>query len=416
MSFNDLHLSPEILRAVEKAGYTTPTPIQIEAIPRILEGKDLIASAQTGTGKTAAFLLPALSSLSKKTSKGKHPKMLILAPTRELVTQLSKECEKYSRCTPQLKQVAIFGGMPFPAQIRALSKPYDILIATPGRLLDHMQRGRIHLSSIELLVLDEADRMLDMGFVHDVTAISKACNAKRQTLLFSATMDKSVRNLSKDLQKDPIFIFIEPDLSLKDSIEQRLYFVDDISHKIRLLEHMVENFGLGKVIIFASTKRLTSQLTKNLQEKGVLVSSLHGDMSQAKRNKTFERLKKGKVQYLVATDVAARGIDVTDLTHVINFDVPRQAEDYIHRIGRTGRAGATGTAITFATYKEKPIVLRIEQITKKEIAKHTIEGMEPSKKASFNDRKKEGFRRDARGFNPNFRKRKPKNKFSRRFR
>lgn len=383
MIFETLNLHPKILKAIHDAGYTTPTPIQEKAIPVVLEGADIRASAQTGTGKTAAFLLPALNRLVTPAEKnGKGPRVLILAPTRELAMQIGVQAEKYSKHLERCKTVCIGGGVPYHKQLSKLSRPYDILIATPGRLIDFLHQGKIAFPRLEMLVVDEADRMLDMGFVEPVEEIVAATPGDRQTLLFSATLQGSVLKLSERLLKNPVDIKVHAEKAKHENIEQRLHYVDDLYHKNRLLDHILNDDSLRSAIVFTSTKRHADQLVDDLYEKGHLAKALHGDMSQRHRTRTIQDLRKGKFNVLVATDVAARGIDVQSITHVINFDLPRNIEDYVHRIGRTGRAGTMGIALSFAAGKDSDLVRRIEKFTGQPINVSVIPGMEPTKKSS----------------------------------
>ncbi|HSX12844.1 MAG TPA: DEAD/DEAH box helicase [Chlamydiales bacterium] len=381
--FNSFSFDAPILRILKEIGYEKPTPVQALAIPKVMNGLDLVACAQTGTGKTGAFLLPALHTLCKSPQQ-KFPQILILVPTRELAMQIAKEAEKYSKYLNQIKTVCIYGGVPYPPQKRALSKPFDILIATPGRLMDHMDRGLINLSKIKTLVLDEADRMLDMGFLEPVEFISSACPKGRQTLLFSATIDKKILQVSQKIQKNPEEIRLEPDDMSKSNIDQKLYFTDNLAHKMRLLDHFLENQG-GQTIVFTSTKRQADEIAENLQEQGKRAEALHGDMNQRQRTRAVEKLRKNQINILVATDVAARGIDIPSLGFVINVDLPFKPEDYVHRIGRTGRAGAKGDAITFASRQDRSMVVRIERLMGKPIAIHTVPGMEPQNKPESKD-------------------------------
>lgn len=377
-TFSDLELDPKLLSTLKSIGYETPTPIQATAIPEALKGRDLIASAQTGTGKTAAFLLPAIHAMvNGPKATPRCPQMLVLVPTRELAEQVSKEAVKFSKAFPHINTVCIYGGMPYPVQNRSLSRPYQILVATPGRLMDHMERGRIDLSQVQFFVLDEADRMLDMGFIEAVENIAHEMPAERQTLLFSATLNKKVLRISRELQKDPFQIAIEPDASKQSPIDKRLYYVNDIDHKMQLLDNLLEDPEITQAIVFTSTKIQADRLADDLRDKGHSTAPLHGDINQNRRNRTLNGLRKGQIKILVATDVAARGIDVSELSHVINFDIPRHAEDFVHRIGRTGRAGASGVAITFATYSEKPFLHAINQLTGAAMDVHTIAGLEP---------------------------------------
>lgn len=382
MNFTDFNFNSKILQAVTELGYVIPTPIQSDAIPKILEGLDLIASAQTGTGKTAAFILPALQKISMlpKLKKG-APRLLVLVPTRELAQQLATEAKKYSKYLPDLKTVCIYGGVPFPQQERALYGRYDLLIATPGRLIDHMERGRIDLSKLTMLVFDEADRMLDMGFIDAVQQIAAEAPKERQTLMFSATFNPNVLRLSRELQNNPIQIEIKKDPQTALNIEQRLYYADGLDHKVDLLNHILGQPNLGQVIVFTSTKIFANDLSERLNEFEKRAVAIHGDMNQRQRTRALEMLKMGKTQILVATDVAARGIDVAKLSHVINFDLPMQADDYIHRIGRTGRAGEKGIASSFATHKDRHLIPKIEDLTKQPMVVHTIAGLEPKKRS-----------------------------------
>ena len=378
MSFEKLNLHPLILKAIIDSGYTSPTPIQEQAIPELLDGHDVMASAQTGTGKTAAFMLPALHRLAtpaKVQSRG--PRVLVLTPTRELALQVSEAAAKYGKHLPRVKVVSILGGMPYPLQNKLLSQPVDILVATPGRLIDHIQRGRIDFSRLEMMVLDEADRMLDMGFIDDVERIASATPATRQTLLFSATLDSAIDNVAARLLKSPKRIQIAAQQAKLDNIEQRLHYVDDISHKNRLLDHLLRDLALKQAIVFTATKRDADTLADNLSAQGHEAAALHGDMNQRDRTRTLTKLRGGGLRILVATDVAARGIDVAGITHVINFDLPKFAEDYVHRIGRTGRAGASGIAVSFASGKDGINLKKIERFTGQRIASHEVPGLEP---------------------------------------
>jgi superfamily II DNA/RNA helicase len=379
VSFESLNLNPSILKAIIESGYTEPTAIQAEAIPVVLAGHDLMASAQTGTGKTAAFMLPALHKLATPSAvKSKGPRVLVLTPTRELATQVNDAARKYGK-TLRVNTVSILGGMPYPLQNKLLSGFVDILVATPGRLIDHIDRGRIDFSRLEMLILDEADRMLDMGFIEDVEKIAAATPASRQTLLFSATLDGNIGKLAGRLLKDPKRIQIASQQDRHENIEQRLHFVDDLAHKNRLLQHLVTDTDLKQAIVFTSTKRDADMLAEDLFAQGHSAAALHGDMNQGARNRTLTKLRRGGIRILVATDVAARGIDVPGISHVINFDLPKFAEDYVHRIGRTGRAGASGIAVSFASHKDMMHLKRIERFTGQNIAPHTVAGLEPKR-------------------------------------
>ncbi len=383
MTFNSLSLDPKILKALTESGYTEPTKIQEKAIPRILEGVDIRASAQTGTGKTAAFLLPTLNHLATREAKpGRGPRVLIVAPTRELAMQIAGQTVKYSKYLHRTKEVCICGGVSYQIENRKLSRPYDILIATPGRLLDYMKQRRIDLSRVEMLVLDEADRMLDMGFLEPVRDIVAALPKDRQTLLFSATLQGKIMKVSEEFLNNPEDIVIHVEREKHENITQNLFYVDNMGHKNRILDHILSQEDVKHTIVFSATKRHADQLVQELREKGYKAAPLHGDMSQNQRTRTTFKLREGKIQVLVATDVAARGLDVNLLTHVVNFDLPRNVEDYVHRIGRTGRAGAKGTALSFAASRDSSLVHRIEKFTGQPIDVKEIEGLEPSKQKS----------------------------------
>ncbi len=382
MRFAELNLVPQLLEALKACGYEEPTPIQAQTIPALLAGRDVIGSAQTGTGKTAAFVLPALHRLaSKPATAPKHrmasaPRVLVLAPTRELAQQVAEQVVRYGQ---QLRvcSVCLYGGAPYPVQNRQLQRGADFLVATPGRLLDHIERGRVDLSQLEVLVLDEADRMLDMGFIDDVERICALTPATRQTVLFSATFDGAIGRLASRLTKDPVRVDVRAEGGAPIAIEQRVHFADDRSHKYKLLDHLLADVDMRQSIVFIATKRDAEALAIKLQGEGHAAAALHGDMNQRERNRTLTDLRRGGVRTLVATDVAARGIDVPGLTHVINFDLPRQAEDYVHRIGRTGRAGASGVAVSFANHAERGTIRTIERFTGAAIPAHVIPGLEP---------------------------------------
>lgn len=380
VKFADLNLDKNILSALTTAGYEMPTPIQAQAVPAALEYKDIMASAQTGSGKTAAFLLPTLQHLTRRSEKpGKGPRALVLTPTRELAAQVEKNAQTYAKNMKWLRTVTLVGGSSFGPQIRALDRPVDLIVATPGRLMDHMRSGRIDFDRLEVLILDEADRMLDMGFIDDIETIVAATPESRQTLLFSATWDGAVGKLARRLTKNPEVIEIER-VDDQGKIEEQLLYCDDKNHKNRLLDHILRDANIDQAVIFTSTKVMTEQLADELYEKGFSANCLHGDMPQGWRNRTLMDLRKGRTKILVATDVAARGIDVPSITHVINYDLPKQAEDYVHRIGRTGRAGRTGLAITFAEVNEYVKVHKIERYINRKLPELTIEGMEPTRK------------------------------------
>ena len=377
VTFASLGLNPVILSAITDAGYIHPTPIQAEAIPMVMAGHDLMASAQTGTGKTAAFILPALNRIAEPSAvRSKGPRVLVLTPTRELAQQISDAASKYGK-NMRVKVVSILGGMPYPLQNKLLSSPVDILVATPGRLIDHIERGRIDFSRLEMLVMDEADRMLDMGFIDDVERIAAATPATRQTLLFSATLDGVIGKLATKLLKTPKRISIAAAQARHENIDQRLMYVDDMAHKNRLLDHILRDTDLNQAIVFTNTKRDADTIADSLSAQGHAASALHGDMNQRDRNRTLVNMRRGQVRVLVATDVAARGLDVAGISHVINFDLPKFAEDYVHRIGRTGRGGASGISVSFASNRDALHLKKIEQYTGQRIDAHTVAGLEP---------------------------------------
>lgn len=394
ITFNQLSLHPKLLQAIEFLGHTIPTPIQCKAIPKILNGCDLRASAETGTGKTAAFLLPALNRLTVPHSiKGQGPRILILVPTRELAMQVAEEATKYSRFIPHVKTVCVYGGAPYPPQNRQLSRPYDILVATPGRLIDHMSKGRIPFNRIEMFVLDEADRMLDMGFMQSVEQIAKTLPKEHQTLMFSATLKGPIMKLSERLLTKPLEISIDSKQNNQDNIEQGVFHLGSLKDKYTALNHLLTDLVYDQAIVFTSTKHHAGILHEHLLESGHSAAALHGDMNQHQRSKTVARLRRGEIKILVATDVAARGIDVPTISHVINFDLPNNVEDYVHRIGRTGRAGAKGTAISFSGAKDFQFLRRIEQFIGKKINLLTIPGMpvvDFTAKKSFDDNSRKG--------------------------
>ncbi|HCJ50562.1 MAG: RNA helicase [Gallionellales bacterium CG_4_10_14_3_um_filter_54_96] len=376
MSFENLNLHASIMKAIADSGYTQPTPIQTEAIPEVIAGHDLMASAQTGSGKTAAFIMPALNRLATpSTLPGKGPRVLVLTPTRELAQQVCEAANQYGKFM-RFKIISVVGGMPYPVQNRLLSGQVDIMVATPGRLIDHLERGRIDFSRMEMLILDEADRMLDMGFVDDVERIAAATPATRQTLLFSATLDGVVGNLASRLLKTPKRITISAGKDKHENIEQRMIFADDVAHKNKLLSHLLTDPEVNQAIVFMATKRDTDSVADLLSAQGHSVAALHGDMSQRERNRTLTNMRSGNIRILVATDVAARGLDVRGISHVINFDLPKVTEDYVHRIGRTGRGGSNGIAISFASNRDAQLLKRIERYTEQTIKMHVIEGLE----------------------------------------
>jgi superfamily II DNA/RNA helicase len=375
-SFNQLPLREEILKAISESGYVNPTPIQSKAIPLILNGKDILASADTGTGKTAAFMLPALQMLSEPSNvKSKGPRVLVLTPTRELAGQISKATKEYGKYIPRIKTVSILGGMPYEPQRKDLRHYVDVLVATPGRLLDHTREGKVDYSRVELFVLDEADRMLDMGFLEDVQLIAKELPKNHQTVLFSATL-KRVLKLAKEVTKDPITIEIESSSKTNDNIEQSVIYVDDENHKRKILKNLISDAELTQAIVFSATKAHTEILSDDIDSEETPSTAIHGDLRQRSREAIIRKLRSNRIKVLVATDVAARGIDIPGLSLVVNYDMPRTAEDYTHRIGRTGRAGAKGKAITFVSNKERSQLRGMESVLGHSISVIQIPGLE----------------------------------------
>lgn len=368
MQFKELNIMPEILKALEKEKYTKPTPIQVEAIPAVLNGRDLLGCAQTGTGKTAAFAIPTLQLLSEKEeilSEHKAIRALIITPTRELAIQIQESFLAYGKYT-KLKSCVIYGGVSQKPQEEKLRKGVDILVATPGRLNDLISQKIVSLKNLEIFILDEADRMLDMGFIHDVKKIIAKTPPKKQTLLFSATMPKEIEKMSKTLLNDPVKIQITPVSSTVNTIKQYLYYVDKINKK-DLLIHILEDQSITSVLVFTRTKHGADKLVRQLLKSNINVLAIHGDKSQNARQNALNNFKNGTLRVLVATDIAARGIDIDELSHVINFDLPEVPETYVHRIGRTGRAGLGGISISFCDFDEKKYLADIEKLIKKQI-------------------------------------------------
>ena len=368
MSFKNLNLIEPILKALETEGYTTPTPIQEQGIPVVLDGKDLLGCAQTGTGKTAAFAIPILQNLYNKKHEEKggwNIKALILTPTRELAIQIDESFAAYGRHTG-LKHLVVFGGVSQFNQTNALKRGVDILIATPGRLLDLIEQRFISLQHIQMFVLDEADRMLDMGFIHDVKRIIAKLPAKRQTLFFSATMPSEISSLSKSILTNPVRIEVTPASSTAEKVEQAVYFVEK-NDKRSLLIHLLKDENIKSALVFARTKYGADKIAKELYRANIKADAIHGNKSQAARQKALSNFKEGKIRVLVATDIAARGIDVDDLSHVINFEMPNIAETYVHRIGRTGRAGASGIALSFCDVEEREYLRDINKLITRNI-------------------------------------------------
>jgi superfamily II DNA/RNA helicase len=392
MSFSDLGLSPELLKAIGDAGYVDPTPIQKEAIPYVLMTRDVLGCAQTGTGKTASFTLPMIDILSVGRAKARMPRSLILTPTRELAAQISENFEIYGKYH-KLTMALLIGGVSMVEQTKKLDRGVDVLIATPGRLLDHFERGRILLNDIKILVIDEADRMLDMGFIPDVEKIVSLLPKMRQTLFFSATMAPEIRRLSDAFLMNPKEVTVAPkSRPVTETVTQGIVIVEQ-RKKVDVLRKTITSDEIKTAIIFCNRKRDVDALGKSLKSKGMNAAALHGDMDQSSRNETLERFKDGKIDYLVASDVAARGLDIEDLPAVFNYDVPMHAEDYIHRIGRTGRAGRSGKAYTLATPSDGVYVSSIEALIGTQIPRLNIEGFANDKLEEDDGRKRGRSRR-----------------------
>lgn len=378
MKFTELGLCDPILDAIELQGYDEPSPIQAKAIPHVIEGKDVMAAAQTGTGKTAGFTLPILHRLSstpKPSGKGNQARALVLTPTRELAAQVAASVETYGQ-NLKIKSAVVFGGVKINPQMQKLRGGVDVLIATPGRLLDLHSQNAVQFDQLEVLVLDEADRMLDMGFIHDIRRIIKLLPKKRQTLLFSATFSNEIRELAKSIVYKPVEVSVSPPNSTVDSVKQSLIAVEK-ADKTRVLTRLIIENDWFQVLVFSRTKHGANRLAKQLIAKGVEASAIHGNKSQGARTKALAEFKAGKVRVLVATDIAARGIDIDQLPFVVNFDLPQVAEDYVHRIGRTGRAGASGEAISLVGHDEFKLLTEIERLIKKEVPRTHLEGYQP---------------------------------------
>lgn len=395
MLFENLGLSAELLRAVTEQGYTEPTPIQAQAIPVVLEGRDLMAGAQTGTGKTAGFTLPLLQRLSvhasTSTSPAKHPvRALILTPTRELAIQVEESVKVYGKYVP-LKSTVVYGGVNIKEQIAALKSGVEILVATPGRLLDHVEQKTVNLSMVQILVLDEADRMLDMGFMPDLKRIIALLPKNRQNLLFSATFADEIKKLADVLMNNPALIEVARRNAANENVTQTIYPVDN-ERKRELLAHLIKSRDMKQVLVFSRTKHGAGRLAQQLEREGISATSIHGDKSQQQRTQALTEFKDSTVRVLVATDVAARGLDIDQLPYVVNFDLPTVAEDYVHRIGRTGRAGSTGEAISLVCADELKMLADIERMLKRELPRKVEPGFEPGAaaqiraRASFSER------------------------------
>jgi ATP-dependent RNA helicase RhlE len=372
MSFESLGLCTELLSAIAAQGYATPTPIQTEAIPVIFEGCDLLAGAQTGTGKTAAFALPIVQLLSETIppEKRRRPRALVLVPTRELAAQVSEQMQNYGRRL-SLRSTTIYGGVNIRAQIERLHRGVDIVVATPGRLLDHAERATINLTRIEFLVLDEADRMLDLGFIDDILKVAEYLPAQRQTMLFSATYSQSIKQLADELLDQPRQIEVARRNIAADAVAQAVYAVER-SRKREMLSHLIRKGEWNQVLVFVRTRYGADKLTEELLFDGIKAAAIHSNKSQSVRTRTLAEFKRGELRVLVATDVAARGLDIQRLPHVVNYDLPQVPEDYVHRIGRTGRAGEDGVALSLVCQAEQPLLLAIEQLLKYAIPRQTI--------------------------------------------
>jgi len=380
MTFECLGLPAPILRALADAGHAAPTDVQRAALPAALKGRDLTIASSTGSGKTAAYLLPALQrtlAAPRDGARSAGPRVLVLAPTRELALQVTQAAATYGRHLSALRVATIVGGVPYGAQLKALRGRLDILVATPGRLLDHLRTGKACLDGVELLVLDEADRMLDLGFIDDIRTIADHLPQARQTLMLSATFAGPVGRLAQSLLTDPQRVEVASHTDTHAGIEQRLHWADDGTHKDALLDHLLTLRDVDQALVFTSTQRDAEGLAERLAELGHQVAALHGGMPQGRRNRVLQGLRQRRLRVLVATDVAARGIDVPTISHVINYGLPLKPEDYVHRIGRTGRAGRTGLAVTLAERRDGGMIRRIQQYTTQSIPVATIGGLEP---------------------------------------
>ena len=382
--FTALGLSEQIVRAVAARGYTKPTPIQSQAIPVVLSGRDLLAGAQTGTGKTAGFTLPILHLLSNKVVKrsptGKIPiRALILTPTRELAAQVEDSVQMYGRHLP-LTSMVIYGGVNINPQINRLRGGVEILVATPGRLLDHVQQGRLDLSKVEILVLDEADRMLDMGFIRDIKRILALLPKERQNLLFSATFSNEIKSFASTLLNQPVLVEVAAQNATADLVTQRIFPVDR-DRKRELLTHLIKTHNWYQVLVFTRTKHGADRLVTQLHQDDIVAMAIHGNKSQAARTRALGKFKDGSLQVLVATDIAARGLDISELPHVVNYELPNVPEDYVHRIGRTGRAGSSGEAISLVCVDERKFLSDIEKLIKRSLPQEIIDGFDPDPRA-----------------------------------
>ena len=376
MTFSTLGLSEPLLRAVSEQGYTIPTPIQLQAIPAVLSGRDLMAAAQTGTGKTAGFTLPLLQRLSTGDKvQANAIRALVLTPTRELAAQVGESVAIYGKHLP-LRSAVVFGGVSINPQMMALRRGVDVLVATPGRLMDLYSQNAVKFSQLEILVLDEADRMLDMGFIRDIRKIMALLPKRRQTLMFSATFSNEIRNLGKDLLHTPEFIEVSPRNAAANTVKQWVHPVDQ-KRKPELLSHLVRHHGWAQVLVFTRTKHGANRVAAKLEQDGITAAAIHGNKSQGARTRALADFKNGEIRVLVATDIASRGLDIEQLPQVVNFDLPNIAEDYVHRIGRTGRAGATGQAVSLVSIDEKQMLTGIEKLIRQTLPRETLVGFEP---------------------------------------
>ncbi|MDF1644060.1 MAG: DEAD/DEAH box helicase [Pseudomonadales bacterium] len=376
MSFDSLGLSAPILDAVAAQGYDTPSPIQAQAIPAVLDGQDVMAAAQTGTGKTAGFTLPILELLSQgELARANQARCLVLTPTRELAAQVGESVATYGQNLP-MRSAVVFGGVKINPQMMKLRKGVDVLVATPGRLLDLYNQRAVRFDNLEILVLDEADRMLDMGFIHDIRKILGFLPKKRQNLMFSATFSNDIRNLAKGMVNNPVEISVSPRNTTVESVEQWVYPVDKKS-KPALLTHLIKENEWSQVLVFSRTKHGANRLTRHLEGHGIKAAAIHGNKSQGARTKALAEFKSGVVRALVATDIAARGLDIEQLPQVVNFDLPNVPEDYVHRIGRTGRAGATGQAVSLVSADEFKLLSDIERLIKQLLPRKIVDGFDP---------------------------------------
>jgi ATP-dependent RNA helicase RhlE len=376
MTFSTLGLSEPLLRAVSGQGYTIPTPIQLQAIPAVLSGRDLMAAAQTGTGKTAGFTLPLLQRLSTGDKvQANAIRALVLTPTRELAAQVGESVVIYGKHLP-LRSAVVFGGVSINPQMMALRRGVDVLVATPGRLMDLYSQNAVKFSQLEILVLDEADRMLDMGFIRDIRKIMALLPKRRQTLMFSATFSNEIRSLGQDLLHNPEFIEVSPRNAAANTVKQWVHPVDQ-KRKPELLSHLVRHHGWEQVLVFTRTKHGANRVAAKLEQDGITAAAIHGNKSQGARTRALADFKNGEIRVLVATDIASRGLDIEQLPQVVNFDLPNIAEDYVHRIGRTGRAGATGQAVSLVSIDEKQMLTGIERLIRQALPRETLAGFEP---------------------------------------